>query len=403
MGDNSIERLEAREPELDAEAQDVEPAQTGDRAPAPAVAEPEPATKIPGRGPAWAALILALTAGAGAGGLYWQQQALRGELAALHSAAAGVQPALEASRGEAQRGLAAESEARAALAARVEEAVAERRALQASVQEVADKLLKSPESWKAAEAEYLVRLAALRLAERDSATALRFLADADARASELASATPLRAALAQDMATLRTSPSVDLAGLNLRIEALLPRIAALPLPLPLAEAQAPVSAQARAEAELQSDWRKAWDRVWSTLKRDWIEVRHYQGTSPELELPELRQYLDQNLALALGQAQWAANRGDAAAFQGALGRADTWVRRYFRAEAPETTGFLAALAELKAMDVAPRLPGVEASLKAAEELRIGLAAAAERVGASSEAQPVEATPAETAPTEEPQP
>lgn len=363
MSENSIERLAGDEQATPVEAK-----------PEPAAA-PVPAVRRGGSALALLALLVAAGALAGGGWLWQQQQALNARLTASADTNRSLSEALARAEAEARRIAETDSAARSALASRLDQLETGRDALSAALSgldaKVAANLEKRPESWRAAEAEYLVRLAALRVSERDSQTAVQLLQNADARIRDLPAAASLRAALAQDVAALRTVPAPDVQGIVLKIESLLPRIPGLLATKPV---EVEPSAEQRAEAELQSPWQRSLQSVWQALKRDWIEVRHYQGVSPELELPEVRHYLDQNLALALQQAEWAASRGDAALYQGALGRAQTWIGRYFEADAAETRGFLATVAELKAIDVAPILPAPDKSLAAARDLVNGQSA-----------------------------
>lgn len=386
MSENSIERLSAVEPE-----ELVSPRSAPEAGPVGAAPAPRRA------GAGLAVLALALSAGALAGGgwLWWQQQALAGHLAEVGTLRAELDTVSARAQAENRRVEEAASAARGMLGARLDQLESSRDALSTALSgldtRVAAHLERRPESWRAAEAEYLVRLASLRLAERDLKTAARLLNDADERVRDLAEAGALRTALAQELGVLRTAPAVDVPGLVLRIEGLLPRLSALAGSRPVAPAP---SAEERAQAELESEWSKRLSALWTALKRDWIEVRHYQGVSPELELPEVRHYLDQNLALALQQAEWAVTRGDSALYQAALARAETWVQSYFDPAAAETQGFLAALAELKAVDVAPALPTVEQSLVAARELVTRLSA--EVPPATSPEAPADAPAAEKA-------
>lgn len=361
MSENSIERLETSQG---------------------AVAEPTPVRPEPvdsatdqavsprrGTGLSLLALLLAAAGLGGSGWLWLQQQALTKALSESATERALLKRELSREDAATRDALEAERGARAGLASRLDQMEAGRDALSTALASMDAKLRANlehrPESWRAAEAEYLVRLAALRLGERDVATALRLLADADRRVADLPQAGELRAALATDSETLRAAPRLDLQGLVVKLEALLPQIPQLPT---LEPTEPEPTREEQVQAELDSPLQKSLKSLWQVLKRDWIEVRHYQGTSPELELPEIRHYLNQNLALALQQAEWAATRGDNALYQGALERASVWAKRYFDAKQAATTGFIAALDELKQQNVAPAVPGLEHSLAAVHAL-----------------------------------
>lgn len=351
---------------------DSEISRPGSESGAPSAGETPTAALAPakrGQGLAMLALLVGAAGLGGAAWLWWQQQSLNHSLREQVAARSELAEGLDTQARQQQRLLEAQIAERAELTERVQKLEAQRerlsRELTAMDEKLAAQTARQPLTWPLAEAEHLLRLAAIRLGERDTASAIRLLSDADGRVRDLPEAGALRAAIARDLAELRTAPSVDVTGLLLRIEALLPKLAQLPTPKPLEPA---LSAEEKIQAELQSEWQKNLSALWVTLRRDWIEVRHHSGATPELELPAVRSYLDQNLALALQQAEWAVSRGDEALYQGALSRAEAWSRRHLDNEAEATRHFLQALAELKATPIAPPSLNIDGSLTAARDL-----------------------------------
>lgn len=85
---------------------------------------------------------------------------------------------------------------------------------------IADIKGRRPNDWLLAEADYLVKMAGRKLwLEHDVVSATRLMENADQRISALndPSLTPLRRAMADDIATLKAIPLIDRDGLVLKL------------------------------------------------------------------------------------------------------------------------------------------------------------------------------------------
>ncbi|SDI34915.1 uroporphyrin-3 C-methyltransferase [Ferrimonas sediminum] len=215
-----------------------------------------------------------------------------------------------------------------------------------------------PQDWLLAEADYLVQMAGRKLwLEQDVQTAIALLQDADRRLNLVNdnALTSIRAALNDDIATLKALPRQDLAGLALSIEALIAKVDQWPLN----RVELPDLAQAEtsnAPSESVDDWRTNLAKTWSALMDDFITVRRRQGDLQPLLAPEQEWYLREHLKGKMMQAQLALYHGHTQAYRKALGTASEWIDTYFKRDAAEIDAALATLSDLKSAELASRLP-----------------------------------------------
>jgi uroporphyrin-3 C-methyltransferase len=206
---------------------------------------------------------------------------------------------------------------------------------------------KSREDWRLAEAEHLLRLAALRLSalqDINSAEALLQAADQILHQQDDPAAFASRQQLARDLETLRTLQRPDRTGLFLRLAALRQQAEQLTPLQPLAEGQGGVLLDL-AEQEAPDSPFKAWLQTLSGYFR-------IQGL----------QQVRLALSLALEQAQWAALHGYSAVYRQALGQAEEILAAHFNAEDPAAAGLRQRLGELADLPVEVQVPDLSDSL-----------------------------------------
>ena len=327
--------------------------------PPSAAPKPRPA----GRGLAGLAVLLALAAVAGTAWQGWQQRQ------ALHEQQTWQQQ-LDSSQAQ----LAALLAAQAQLGTRLEQLPSaaqwrEREQLLASLQgeqqqQTArlDALFgKSREDWRLAEAEHLLRLAALRLSalqDINSAEALLQAADQILHQQDDPAAFASRQQLARDLETLRTLQRPDRTGLFLRLAALRQQAEQLTPLQPLAEGQGGVLLDL-AEQEAPDSPFKAWLQTLSGYFR--IQFDAQEEVRPLLAGQGLQQ-VRLALSLALEQAQWAALHGYSAVYRQALGQAEEILAAHFNAEDPAAAGLRQRLGELADLPVEVQVPDLSDSL-----------------------------------------
>ena len=222
-------------------------------------------------------------------------------------------------------------------------------------------LAQGRDQWALAEIEQVLLTAAqqLQLAGNVKA-AIIALEGADTRLQHLNKPqfTALRRAIAADLASLRSVPSLDEVGASARIEALVVRHASWPL----ASAQVSEAASAPRTATRAAG---IGQELWAELKR-LVQVRRIEGNEAVLLPPDQAYFLRENLRLRLLSARLALLAQDQAAFQADLRAASEMLERYFNTRDAGVADALKELKRLSSLQIATKLPGIDASLAALE-------------------------------------
>jgi uncharacterized protein HemX len=222
-------------------------------------------------------------------------------------------------------------------------------------------LAQGRDQWALAEIEQVLLTAAqqLQLAGNVKA-AIIALEGADTRLQHLNKPqfTALRRAIAADLASLRSVPSLDEVGASARIEALVVRLASWPLAsAQVSEAASAPRATIRAAGIGQE--------LWAELK-SLVQVRRIEGNEAVLLPPDQAYFLRENLRLRLLSARLALLAQDEAAFQADLRAASEMLSRYFNTRDAGVADALKELKRLSSLQIATKLPGIDASLAALE-------------------------------------
>lgn len=222
--------------------------------------------------------------------------------------------------------------------------------------------------WKLAEAEYLLRLASLRLlAAQDVESARELLEAVDSilREQPDSGVFAVREALAQVQAEIEALPEIDRSGVYLRLAALHEQVNRLVL-LPVPEFD-PDEVSVEEEYEDRLARRTRAERVLMRLER-YVRVDFQRGKviTPLLDEAEM-QRVRRTLQLTMEQAQWAALRGESAIYQASLAQAKNILRQFFELENPQVKAMqnqLATLAERQVDLDPPDLSDVQQDLAA---------------------------------------
>ena len=232
--------------------------------------------------------------------------------------------------------------------------------------QVANAAPPSERDWKLAELEYLLLVANHRLLmERDFATALDLLRSADDILQGLGDMAlhGVRSALAGEILALEQTPSLDVQGIYLRLDALKRQLANLAL------AQPRFAMPKQAEASQGQD-----EGLWAALADEFRNLLRFRRTDAEIRRPlaaDEARYLELNLRLMLEQAQLAALKRDQAVFASSLDSARQWVDEHLDAANPGVQAVSNALAELRQADLQVALPDISASLQELRKVRRG--------------------------------
>nr|WP_083398946.1 uroporphyrinogen-III C-methyltransferase [Oceanisphaera psychrotolerans] len=188
---------------------------------------------------------------------------------------------------------------------------------------------KRPNDWMLAEAEYLVRMAGRKLwLEQDAVSAAMMLANADERLAALndPGLTPVRRALADDIASIKSVQKVDREGLVIKLNSINDQVDKLTLAgVIMARAEEPDFTL----SESVSDWKENLKKSWASFSDNFVTVRRRDGNVEALLSPQQHWYLSENLKGKLLQAQLAVYREQQEIYDSSLAQARQWLQDYF--------------------------------------------------------------------------
>ncbi len=218
--------------------------------------------------------------------------------------------------------------------------------------------------WLLAEAEYLIRLANQRLLMgKEIQGALDLLKAADEIAKELddSGLYPLRQALANDMAALRSAGDFDLEGIYLQLGAVANQSGKLQLiAIPQLTTAAP-------EATTPETWRQRLDtgirRAWEKLS-SYIQIKRRDDIYKPLLAPEYEAAVRQNVRLMFEQAQMATLAGKQQLYNISLTKAQQWLNNYYTLDIEKTAAVISAIETLSNLKIEVSLPDISGSLRA---------------------------------------
>jgi uroporphyrin-3 C-methyltransferase len=221
-----------------------------------------------------------------------------------------------------------------------------------------------------AEVEQNVNIAAQHLQLSGNVQAAIFaLQAADNRLARLDSRfVNLRRTLARDLETLRSTPFVDVTGMNLRLENVISGIDTLPLALEVVpEENAVVDRDAPSETP-PSWWRALVSEAWEEI-RSLVRIQRFDRQAPELLTPEQSRILRENIKLRLLNARLALLSRDQWTFRNELVAAQNWLAHYFNRDAKAVQAATSSLRQLAATEIAVELPNLHASFTALQTLK----------------------------------
>lgn len=222
--------------------------------------------------------------------------------------------------------------------------------------------------WKLAEAEYMLRLASMRLlAAQDVASARELLGAVDhiLKTQPDSGVFAVREQLARYQVQLEALPLVDRSGLFLKLAALHDQVDQLvALPVPVFD---PDEVTAEAEYEDRLARRTRVERVLMRLER-YVRVDFQRGKviTPLLDAAEM-QRIRRTLQLTLEQAQWAALHGEGEVYRASLERAAGMLEQFFELDNPQVQAMqtrLLALADERVAVTPPELAPLQQGLAA---------------------------------------
>ena len=250
-----------------------------------------------------------------------------------------------------------------ALEARLVESQSQQVALEALYQDLA----RNRDEWQLAEIEQVLAIAQqqLQLAGNVRAALLALqLAEARLSRADRPQFLPVRRALVRDIERLKSLPSLDVAGMSLKLDGVIAAVDTLPLAYD--ERSAPPE-NAKGEKEPQAPppgvFGRLGSEVWKEL-RQLVIVRRLDGPEPPLVPPAQAYFLRENLKLRLLNARVALLSRNEAGYREDLRVAQAWLQRYFDRRAKASQSALAQLKQLSATSINLELPSIADSLEA---------------------------------------
>lgn len=210
---------------------------------------------------------------------------------------------------------------------------------------------RSPNTWRAEEALYLVRLAGRKLwLEHDPRTAASLLKAADERIESMMdpSLTPLRKALSKDISAVLSIKEADISGTALTLDDIIDNLDQLPLHR--TEMNTSNTDNNDDMSNSVSDWQTNLAKSWHALIDDFVLIRKRTTDAAPLLEPNQQWYLIENIQNKLLQAQLALYRQDQVNYRSSLALAKKWISQYFdlsNAKVESTLSTLDALLTLK--------------------------------------------------------
>ena len=218
--------------------------------------------------------------------------------------------------------------------------------------------------WHVVEAQYLTKLAEHHLQlTRDTATALILLQHADdiMREAPDVRVSPIRQALAENLASLQSQPQVNFEELYLKMAAIDNSIDSLPLPPTPLQYTEEVNARQKDYSEApwwKTQWHKSMDAI-----RKVVIVRYMAKNDLPLVMPEEKMFLYQNLHAQMQAVMLSVLNRNATAYQASLTQVAAWVQKYFVHDAPETNALMGDIRNLQAVNLQPPEVNIAATLQ----------------------------------------
>lgn len=216
--------------------------------------------------------------------------------------------------------------------------------------------------WQIAEAEYLVRQAAQKVHYSDdtnSIIALLEAADQQILASGDSNLLPLRRAISQDIAQIKSNVAIDIDGILVKLDTISSQLNSLTLASVKFDKE-----QTHASTEEAVEDPSAWQTFKTNVKdtfSDYYKVHNYDQSVKPFISPQQADLLQQNLLLAINTAQLSVLRHQQNTYDQSIADLSKWVGEYYK----QDTSALAILDQLKLLSeakVSIKLPNKLSSL-----------------------------------------
>ena len=252
---------------------------------------------------------------------------------------------------------------------------------QMALEQLYQDLSKSRDEWALSEVEQVLSTASqqLQLAGNVQGALIALQnADRSLARSDKPQFIAVRRAISADLEKLKATPSVDLAGVALRLDSVIAQVDKLPLlsgekPLlaatPLREQRGTQAGATSSTAPLGigarliATWRNWSEEMWDDV-RQLIRVRSVDTPEALMLSPDQNYFVRENLKLRLMNARLALLSRDETTFAGDLNAAQETLGKFFDTRARSTQQAQAALRQVQANNLAIEMPTLADSLNA---------------------------------------
>jgi uroporphyrin-III C-methyltransferase len=253
----------------------------------------------------------------------------------------------------------------------MESRLAESQSQQLALESLYQELSRNRDEWALAEIEQVLTIAAqqLQLSSNVRAALLALqLAESRLARSDRPQFIPVRKAVARDIERLRNVPSMDIAGVSLKLDGLVAAVDTLPLAFDERTADASKAVKPGARTDRPEGFLTRFgSEVWDELK-SLVRIRSVDAEPPLLP-PSQAYFLRENLKLRLLNARLALAMRDEAGFREDMRVAQNWVNRYFDSRAKPAAAFGAQLKQLGASSFTFEMPTLSDSLEAVRSFK----------------------------------
>jgi len=186
------------------------------------------------------------------------------------------------------------------------------------------------QDWMLAEVAYLIKAAQLQLGlQKDKATAIQLLKTADRRIIEIADngLLPIREAIARDLSDLSLIQNPDITGITLALNAINQQIPRLEL---LALQFDPLEKSINNTSNTEDQEGFTLEKIYQSFLNDFVVIKDHSEPVKPLMTTDQRINLNNNIQLAIQQAQIALTQGNEVLYRLNIENAIQWTDEFFK-------------------------------------------------------------------------
>jgi uroporphyrin-III C-methyltransferase len=320
------------------------------------------AEKKPSKTISWLALILSLVAIIAVFYIWWQGEQKQDQTDVFNTNISTINDKLVALNSNAQTQTNQQASSLKALrqqlqaqAANLQEQNIQLTQMQAALDKLQAKQTGNASYWRMLEVKHLIQTATIKLAvERDSATAIALLDNANIKLEGQTNSLELQKAIAADIGVIKANYPISPSRLLMQVESLHQQLLTLPL-LNMTPEEVQNKFAVETEAKQSKDWL---DKMLDAIKPAYNIIPVNRSLEPLLQ-PSERHYLLMNMTLSIQQIQIAITAGDQLLKDALIDKLIRWTAQYFDDKQEVTIQFTQALLQLKMVTLQATPPALK--------------------------------------------